>query len=432
MVHPLHPLGACVVAWLIVSAVSISAGEVSSALPSTSQSQSPSNPLTLTLALERALATDDPSLGRHTARAISDELKSVAVMALPDPELTAQVSNVPIDDFSLRDEPMTQALRFGIRQRFPAGRTLALRGEQGRLAAEAARARTGLAERDLALAVREDWYRLLGALRAVETLARAAEALEAQKAALSSAFSTGRMHAQDLYRVELEHALIVDRQTEQRRMADEARARLKRYLGPAAFGPIATDLPPLPPLPPPGALDEHLLTHPAVAAQRALVAVAGAAVELAGEARKPDVALEAGYGLRVDRADMASVGITVSLPMLRGAARDHAERAAISEKSAVELDRDLLLLEYRQRLDGLLVREQRLIERQQLYRELVATRAQATAEATVGTYAASETDFSELVRARLAALEVALRQIALDSEIGQTRAQLLWLLGEPS
>lgn len=418
--------GLCLLFWW--TAIPVFAGDGTPPPAPTPQLQ----PLTLTEALARALDANDPALARHLSRALAEEHAAVAAAALPDPELTAQVSNVPIDDFSLRDEPMTQALRLGVRQRLPAGRTLALRGERAELAAAGARASGALAERDIARAVRQDWYHLVGALGAAETLDRAAVELRSQIDALAADFATGRSHAQDIYRVELELALIADRRTEQALLADEARARLKRFIGAAAHGPIATDLPELPDLPTLATMEQRLLAHPAVTAQTAAIDSAAVGIDLAREARKPQIAVEAGYGLRIERADMASVGVTLSLPMFQDGARDHEESAAAAKKSAAELDRDLLLLEFRQTLDTLLAREARLVERQELYRALVRTRAEETAAAAVGTYAASQTDFAELVRARLAALDVELREIALKTRLGQTRAELLWLLGELS
>ena len=102
---------------------------------------SESQPLTLDEAVATALTTEDPEFARFTARAEALENRAVADSQLPDPKITGQVANVPVDSFEFDQEGMTQALRLGLRQEFPAGKTLKVRGEQRRAEAEAERAR---------------------------------------------------------------------------------------------------------------------------------------------------------------------------------------------------------------------------------------------------------------------------------------------------
>jgi len=388
-------------------------------------------PLDLEQAVALALAADEPALGRFEARARALEDEAVARRQLPDPMMTAQIANVPIDDFRFDQDGMTQALRVGLRQEFPAGKTLRIRGDQRDAEAELAQHRRRLAARDLLLDVRQAWLNAAWHEHAVRILDASRDAVANQIDSLSARFATGRMHAQDMLRAELELALLDDQRTEHRRQAESARSMLARYLGTAAYRPLGTaEIPSA--LAPVGTLEQRLAEHPAVAAEQARIATADLGVALAEQAYRPRFALEGAYGLRSDRADLASIGVSLSLPIFTDKRQDRQRSAAIETRSAHELDRDLLLRDLRRQLEQERVHWRRLNQRLELYRGVLADRARQTAEAAVTTYANGQTDFAELIRARLAELRADLTRAELENELRLTWARLVWLTGDPA
>ncbi|MDT8410510.1 MAG: TolC family protein [Wenzhouxiangellaceae bacterium] len=389
-------------------------------------------PLTLADAVALAKAADEPDLARFEQRARALENEAIADAQLPDPMVTGQVANVPTDSFEFDEDGMTQALRIGLRQEFPAGRTLALRGRQRSTESSIARAQRQLALRKIELAVRNAWLELAWHERAQAIVGRSRNAVEQQIGSLTSRFASGGMHAQNMLRAELELALLDDELTEHRRRGDSARAALARYIGNAAFRSLPPGLPKLPEPAPLAALEARLVEHPAAVADRMRIDSAEFGVAIAEQAYKPKFALEGGYGFRTDRADLASIGVTLSVPLFTNKRQDRRHVAAVQQMSAAEFDRQALLLDLKRQLQQELVDWQRLQERLALYSGTIGERARQTAEAAVSTYANRQTDFAELIRDQLAEIRIQLKRAELETEAAKSWARLNYLVGDPS
>ncbi|MEX2498980.1 MAG: TolC family protein [Wenzhouxiangellaceae bacterium] len=387
-------------------------------------------PLRLDEAVTLAREADDPSLVSFDRRAEAFENSAVADAQLPDPMITGQIANVPTDSFEFDQDGMTQALRLGLRQEFPAGRTLSLRGEKRDVQSAIERARRQLKQREIELSVRNAWLELAWHQRAQTILATSRDAVEEQIDSLTSRFATGRVHAQDMQRSELELALIDDRVTEHRRQADVARAALARYIGNAAFRPMPESLPAFPAPAALGQLQDRLVSHPAVEAERHRIESADLDVSIAEQAYKPKFALEGGYGFRVDRPDLATIGVTLSVPLFTNKRQDRTRTAAVKQMSAVEADRQSLLMDLRRNLEQERAHWERLQERLALYAGALSERARGTAEASITTYANGQTDFAELIRSQLAELEILLKRTELETRAGQAWARIVYLAGE--
>ncbi|MBS3744859.1 MAG: TolC family protein [Wenzhouxiangellaceae bacterium] len=391
-----------------------------------------SEPLTLDTAIALATAADEPELERFEQRALAFENEAIADAQLPDPMVTGQVANVPTDSFEFDQDGMTQALRIGLRQEFPAGRTLALRGEQRGTASAIERANKRVAQREIELEVRNAWLELAWRERAQAILGDSRAAIEEQIDSLTARFASGNLDAQDVSRADLELALLDDELTEHRRQADSARAALARYIGNAAFRSLPAELPAMAEPAPLEALEDRLVAHPAAEAERKRIDSAQYGVAIAEQAYKPRFALEGGYGFRADRADLATIGVTLSVPLFTDKRQDRRRAAAVQQMSAAELDHHALLLDLRRQLEQALVDWSRLQERLALYAETISERAQQTAAASVTTYADSQTDFAELIRDQLAEIRIRLKRAELETEAARAWARLNYLVGDPS
>ncbi|MDX1626822.1 MAG: TolC family protein [Wenzhouxiangellaceae bacterium] len=382
-------------------------------------------------AVRLAVEAEDPALARHLARADALEHEAVADSQLPDPQVSGQVANVPVDTFSFDQADMTQ-LRVGLRQQFPAGRTLAVRRDMRLAESRVEQARSRAEAARIARETRMAWLDAVHHEAAGRLLEQSRNRVQRQIDALASQFATGRLQRQDILRAELELSLIDDRLAEHRRQAELARASLARWIGTDADRPLPGALPQFDVNRELGALTARLVDHPEVAAADARIAAAGLGIELAEQAYRPALALEGGYGIRQDRADFASIGVTMSLPLFTDRRQDRERAAAVRRQGAEELERDALLLELKRQLEREWTNWRRLGERVDLYRSAVEARAAETAEATIGTYANRETDFSELIRSQLAELDLAVRRLELEVERARAWAQVRWLAGEPS
>jgi len=389
-------------------------------------------PLTLAEAVALARATEEPELERFEQRARALENEAIADAQLPDPVVTGQVANVPVDSFALDQDNMTQALRIGLRQEFPAGRTLALRGEQRGSESATERARKQLVQREIELEVRNAWLTVAFHERAQTILRDSRAAIGEQIDSLTARFASGGIQAQDIGRAELELALLEDELTEHRRQADSARAALARYIGSAAFRSLPAALPAMPEPAPLARLQARLVEHPAAEAERKRIDAAEYGVAIAEQAYKPKFALEGGYGIRVDRDDLATIGVTLSVPLFTDKRQDRRRAAAVQRMSTAELDHQALLMDMKRRLEQALVDWRRLQERLALYAETISKRAQQTAAASVSTYADSQTDFAELIRDQLAEIRIRLKRAELETEAARAWARLNFLVGDPS
>jgi outer membrane protein TolC len=387
--------------------------------------------LTLEEAVSMATSANDPAVARFAARANALAEEAVADAQLPDPMISAQVVNVPTDSFSLDEEPMTQALRVGLRQEFPAGRSRAVRASLRNAQAEAERIRTEEALRRIALETRQAWLELAWQERAIAILEQSRDRIQQQIESLQSRFATGGLNAQSLLRSELELSLLDDRIAEHHRQAEQARSMLARYIGSAAYRPVASALPQFSlrttEL---HRLEKALVDHPEVRAREALVEAADEGIELARQAYRPKFAVEAGYGLRSERPDLASIGVSLSVPLFTGQRQDKRHEAAVEHSRAAQFERDAQLRELRRRLDEALSDWRRFQERLHLYDRVVDQRAQETVEASITTYANGQTDFAELIRSQLAALDVQIKRAELAARAGKAWARITYLVGE--
>jgi outer membrane protein TolC len=395
--------------------------------------ESAENGLTIEAAVSLATSAADPSVTRFSVRAQALDSEAVADSQLPDPMVSAQILNVPVDTFSLDQEGMTQALRLGLRQEFPAGRTLDVRGRQRNAEAEAERARRDEALRRIVLETRKAWLELAWQQRAVDVLEQSRGRIEQQIESLQSRFATGGLNAQSLLRSELELSLLDDRITEHRRMAENARAALARYIGSEAYRRIPDGLPEFEL----GAtqldrLERHLVDHPEITARQSLAEAADQGIELARQAYKPKLAVEAGYGFRSERPDLASIGVILTVPLFTGQRQDKRHEAAVQRSRAAQFELDNRLRDLRRQLDEALSDWRRYQERLALYEQVVNQRAEQTVEASITTYANGQTDFAELIRSQLAALDVQIKQAELAARAGKAWARITYLVGEQS
>jgi outer membrane protein TolC len=387
-------------------------------------------PLSLAEAVQIALLAEDPSVQGFDERAAALQDRAVAEAQLPDPMARLAVANLPLDSFDFAQEPMTQ-LQLGLRQEFPSGNTLGLNGVRRQAQAEEQLARKRLALRRIELAVSTAWFDRFYFEQAKGVVAESHSAVLELLQALGASFATGNLTSQDILRTELELSLLDDSLIEIERSSATAQADLARYIGAAANRPLPDMLPDLRDPPSFGEIEAALASHPELVGHDAMIAVEEADVQLAEEAYKPSWALEAGYGLRGGRrADFATLGVSVSIPLVPGRRQDRYLDAAVKERGAARLDRGATLLDLHRDLERAYADWTHLNERVELYRDATLARATETAEASITTYANRLTDFSELIRSQLAELDTELKYLELRTAQAKAWAVLNYLAGD--
>jgi outer membrane protein TolC len=386
-------------------------------------------------ALRIALDNDPASAAsRATARAYSEN--AIADGQLPDPKLKTALANLPVDDFDISSEPMTQ-LQLGIEQEFPRGDTLhhrQLRAESLAGAEQANAATTTLQTvRDVSRHFLELYYQVQAAAIVAETRKLFAQLVDITQAH----YGSGRVSQQDVLRASLELARLDDRATRIETAADENRAALAKWLDAAADQPLADRFPELPVLPARAQLETALLEHPVLEAETARVNAMKQGIRIAQEQYKPGWSAGIEYRKRFGddpdgnpRSDMMAAMLNVELPLFTGNRQDRRLAASIAETEAAELRRDDKLRELRRMLAADYSDWLRLGERATLYETKLLREATANADASLHAYQSGVTEFTTLMRARITELDVRLDELRIRVDRARAQANLLYLAGE--
>lgn len=391
--------------------------------------------LSLSEAVSLAVARD-PVAARHQALAAGYGAEAVAEAQLPDPSLQLGLLNFPTDSFARDQEPMTQ-VQVGVRQMFPPGETLAVRGRRVSALSTAEEARSRARALEVARATRESWIELQYWLQAESVIQDHRSVFGQLTQITSRQYAAGRHNQQDVVRAELELETLDDRMVDIRRQQDVSRAELEKWIGGAAAGRLVSGVPQLANVRARPALESGLREHPALAVEQALVDAAQHGVALAREAYKPGFSVGVAYGLRdgtdasgAERPDFATATLSMDLPLFRAKRQDQRLAASQRRHAAAALNRDEQYLQLRRMLAVSVSERDRIQQRLHLYRDKIIPQAARSTEASLAAYQNDRTDFTALLRARVTELEVRLRALRLRADLAKVEAQLLYLAGD--
>ncbi len=391
------------------------------------------------LSLSRAEAMalqQDPAVAASLARAEALEADSVAAGQLPDPKFRTGLYNLPLDDFDIERNPTTQ-LRLGLQQRFPRGDTRKYRAAKKRSLAELERRRAVLERlrirRDLRKTYLDAWYQA-GALRILRDSRRLFENLtditEVQ-------YGSGSSSQQDVLRAELELSRLDDRITRVQSMEEQARAKLSRWVGQAAWNRLDENTPRIPTAPDRQVIASKLADHPELRVQQARIEALQQDVGLARAQYKPGWMVGAEYRKRFgdnpdgsDRADMAAVMLSVDVPLFTEKRQDKRLAASKKRLAAADLDQANIRRKLLERLARDESARQRLRERLARYENRLQEEAEQNAAAALQAYQSGTADFTALMRARITELDIHVQALKLRTDLLKTQSDLLYLAGE--
>lgn len=282
--------------------------------------------------------------------------------ALPDPMLSAGIMNLPVADPGF-DDFMTMNV-VGLGQRLPYPGKLPLARQAAELELRAAEARVQAARLEVEAEVRQAYYDLAFLDRSLEVLERNQGLLVDFVGVTESRYRVGTGGQQDILKARVEAARLAEEAVS---LAEARRARLAR-LNALLDRPTGTPVAPgrvperigraaIPddpervrftsgelgaraagsPLPPLEVLQEGAVTSsPEVRAHEAEIEAQTARVELARKAHLPDFDVSVQYGQRFDRTDMASVMVSVPIPVNREDRQDQEVAEAEAELAAMQ------------------------------------------------------------------------------------------------
>lgn len=372
-----------------------------------------------------------PQLAAASASIRASQEMARAAARRPDPVLKLQVQNLPVtgpDRFELSTDSMTMHSA-GLAQEFTRGEKLERRSE--RFAREADKAE---AERNAAIGSVETesavaWIDRFYAERIANQVAGQREEAVREVEAAQAAYRGGRGTQAELLASQASLVALEDRVAEAQRKVRVASENLARWVGPAAYEPLAGTVN-WRQLPEHMAGDDvSLEDHPEIQAAAKDVDVAQANLRVAEAERTPDWSWEVMYNHRGSPySDMVTFGVSVPLPWDRANKQDRevaARRALVDQAQA---RREQLLRAHTAEVRAMVVEWKdglaRLARYEREWLPLVRSRTQASLAA----YAGAKGSLADVLAARRGELDVRVQQLQLEMETARTWAKLAFLV----
>lgn len=352
--------------------------------------------------------------------------------ALEDPMIGLGILNVP-RNLDLDEEDMT-AKELSLAQKFPFPGKLRAAVDAAELEAQAARAEAEETANRVAAEVKEAFYELSHAHRALEVARRNRELLEELARIGRARYAVGRGRQEELLRTELEITGMADELLRLEAQKTAAEARLAELLDRPPDGPWGRPLDP-PFAPPPLALEElrgrATAENPGLRALRLAVLARRAELERARREALPDFTLKFAYGQRDDRLDMLSGMVEMNVPIYYGSKQGRRVAEELALVRAAESRLAAAQNELFARIARLEARLRSFERRIALFRSGILPQAQLRLESTFSAYRVDRTGFAEVVEARMRLYRLELDYHEALTEHGKAIAALEAAIGGP-
>lgn len=388
--------------------------------------------LTLDEAL-RLAEREAPSLAAQAANREAAGQAAIPAGELPDPKLLLGIQNFPVggpDRGSIGGDFMTMRM-VGVMQEVPSRAKRRARVEAARAGVDSADA----LERVERLKVRREtalaWIGTLAVERKLQLFQTLYEENRLLTKAVQARLAGGRGMATDSLAPKQEAALLAEQEDELERNRTQARAALRRWVGPAAVEPLSGSWPSW-------RVDDlhssHSVDrHPELQAFDPMTEEAQAGIRLAEADKKPDWSWELAYQKRGEAfGDMVSVQFTFDLPLFTASRQDPKIAAKRAELLRLEAEREDMTRDHAQQLDDDLAEYRRLDRALERSRQTLVPLAEEKVRLALADYRAGSGELMTLVAARRELIEARLKHIDLEQQRAQTSARLHFAYGEGS
>ena len=402
-------------------------------------SASPSDIFTVEAAVNAALA-DNPGLAAMKARV--EALASVPAQqgALPDPRLSLNLLNIPLDSFDLQQEAMTQ-VQIGFSQMLPYPGKLALRTAVAEHETTAARWQVDEMRLKLERDVRIVWWNLFFTDRGLEIIERNKQLLRQFVDVAQTKYKVGKGLQQDVLLAQLELSKLYDRVINLTSMRRNQAVQLNALLNrPTTYAVQLSDrsTETLSEInDEQGLLARATKNRPLLAVGQSNINAARARLGLAKKDYSPNFNVGVTYGYRggdnvngSTRADLFSVKLSVNLPLYTKNRQDK----AVDQRTRQLLQQQYLLDDERGRVAAevsqALADYQRSREQTRLFKQGIIPQASQTVAAMLAAYQVNKVDFLNLVRAQVTLFNYETRYWKALSQGKQAQARLRAAVGQ--
>jgi len=406
-------------------------------------SETPGDILSAATAAEIAVR-DNPSLAQMQARYEALAEIPSQVGTLPDPTLSLNALNFPVDTFDRDQEPMTQ-LQIGFSQEFPFPGKLRLKKEAAGYDSKAAAYSVDEQRLQLISKVKNAWWQLFYLERALTTLVQNQALLRQFISVAKTKYETGMGLQQDVLLAQLELAKSMDQKIHLRAM----RHHKAIYLNVLMDRPV-NSLVVLPEqvskaMPNIKSEDDlHLrseTSRPLLSKIVTDIDAAQSRLNLAKRDYYPDFTVGMNYGDRSGdnalprggkRADFVSLKLAVKIPLYSG----RKQSKAVSQKS-FELQSNRYALQDKKgqvmgEISSAVTDYQRARQQFGLFESGIVPQARQTVASMLAGYQVNEVDFLNLVRSQVTLFNYELQYWNALSDAKQALARLQAAVGEES
>ncbi len=397
------------------------------------------------LTLDSAVAgvvEDNPSLAEMKARSQAMVAIPSQVGTLPDPEVSFNALNFPVDTFDTGQEPMTQ-LQLGISQTIPFPGKLGLKSEAAEYEAEAALNDVDETRLRLIRDVKITWWQLFYLDRALEIVTANQELLRQFVEIAQTKYTVGEGLQQDVLLAQLELSRFLDQEIQLIGTRRNEMARINALLDQPANRTVQL----------PQNIDKQLLdivseprlykiadsSRPLLTKQRNDIKAADARVDLAKKDYYPDFKLGAFYGFRDgnnppprtgSRPDFMTLKLSMNLPLFI----DSKQAKAVNQRTAERLQRKYALQDewgkVRAQISTALADYERAREQFVLFKTGIIPQARQTVASMLAGYQVNKVDFLNLVRSQITLFNYETRYWLAMAEAKQSLARLIAAVGE--
>jgi outer membrane protein TolC len=415
-------------------------------MPFTALAQAVSEPAdsSVVLELEKAVAIaldNSPELAALHAHVEAMRTVPSQAGALPDPMLSLNAMNLPVDSFDLDQEPMTQ-MQLAISQRFPFPGKRRLKREVMEHRVEATDSM--LAERRTAIVgeVRAMWWRLMNFDRALQIVEQNKDLMRNFVDIALTKYKVGNGLQQDVLLAQLELSRLLDRELRLQGMRRGAQAELNALMDrPANWAVTLPAVPPntvLPELPPESQLLQQAGNGRAlIDVQQDLVEAARKNLDLAEKDRYPDFKLGVGYGFRqgfdalrgTDRPDFLTVMLSINVPIYSGSKQSKAVEQRSHEVSRQKFILNDTLRKVEATVSKSLADYYAARDQVVLFETAIIPQAQQTVSSMLAAYQVNEVDFLNVINIQITLYNAQINYWESLSRAKQALARLASAIG---
>jgi cobalt-zinc-cadmium efflux system outer membrane protein len=388
--------------------------------------------LTLQAATELAVQ-GNPDLAQMQARAQAMAAIPSQEGALPDPQISISALNLPVNNFDLHQEDMTQ-LGGGISQAIPFPGKLALREQAAAFEAEAASQNVTEVRWRLISEVKKTWWLIFYLDRTLNIVDSNYALLQQFVDIARTKYEVGEGLQQDVLLAQLELSRLLDQQLVLKASRRNAVASLNALIDRPANEDMR--LPEKVELQLPAIKQENLLYRQAEISRAVLegnrlgINAAQSRLDLAKKDYLPDFTVDASYGARANaqsgdkRRDMLSLNLSMNVPIFaaqkQAKAIDQRTRELMQEKYALQDEWNRV----RSQISQGYTDYQRAKDQFVLYDTGVVPQARQTVASMLAGYQVNKVDFLNLVRSQITLFEYETQYWKAFTEANQSLAQL--------